>query len=76
MELTEQDIAAIHETHDAVVKLNTLIVGNGTPGLCDRVKSLEADHAQTKGRLYTLIGVLVGSGAISGSVIGIQSLLK
>ncbi len=82
-EITKRHLDLIEETHDTVIELKSLVMGNGAPGLCKSVESLKKDveivktnHNNLKTKVFTLIGILVGSGVISGSVIGIDKILK
>ena len=64
----------IQETHDTVIKLNTVLLGsNGRSGLVDEVKAIAVSHYSLKRNFWTLIGVLVGSGIIGS---GIYTLLN
>lgn len=74
---TQSDM--IKETHDTVIKLNTVLLGtNGDNGLCGDVKRVfkmlelqEKEHNKLKLVVYSFIGLIMGSGVITGGVFGI-----
>lgn len=75
-ELSDRDIDQIHVTHDTVVQLKTILVGvNGNPGLCKQVDDLSSGHSSLKKSFWTLVGILVGGGALGGGVAGVLKLL-
>ncbi len=81
-ELSDEERKAILETHDAVIRLVTLI-GDGDEGLCAEVKkqgealfALNEKHEKLNGHFLLLVGLLGGSGVLGGSVAGIIQLLK
>ncbi len=69
-ELTDNDLKIIHDTHDAVIKITT-VLGDGDEGLCGDVKS----HSQRLNRIEIVIAGLIGSGVLGGGAIGILKLL-
>ncbi len=79
MELDERVIEAIHDTHDTVIQLKTVLLGaNGDDGLVGDVKRtskaiivLNEKHNKLNKTLWTLIGILVGSGVLGGSLWGL-----
>ena len=76
VELTERELQAIQETHDIVIEIKTVLLGkNGDEGLCGDVKYLQKDHARLKQTVGILIGVLAGSGVITGATWGILRVL-
>lgn len=69
-ELTERDLVNISETHDAVIKLVT-IIGDGDEGLCGEVRN----HSKRLSRIEMVIAGIIGSGVLGGGAIGIVKLL-
>ncbi len=68
-ELNDHDISMIHETHEAVTQLRAVILGvNGNPGLIDQVNKICTSHDNLKKTVWTLIGVLSGSGVLGGTL--------
>ena len=58
------------EMYGAVIELKTAICGaNGKGGLIDKVEDLAKGHGKLKKSFWILVGILVGSGAIAGSII-------
>ncbi len=70
IELTEKELDAIHDTHDKVIKIDTLL-GNGEKGLCYEVRC----HNKRIGRIEIVIGGLIASGVITGGGVAIAKLL-
>ncbi len=68
-ELNDRELNIIQETHDTVIELKVVLLGkNGDPGLCKKVEQITEDHYKLKRNFWILVGLLVGSGAIAGSV--------
>jgi len=71
----------LYETHRTVQEVKAVLVGiDGDNGLCgdvrrmtQRLEKLENGHNRLRLTVYILIGVLVGSGIISGAVLGVGS---
>ncbi len=54
--------------------LHTVLLGaNGAEGLVEEVKSIAKGYGKLKRNFWMLVGVLVGSGVIGGSVVGLLS---
>lgn len=54
--------------------LHTVLLGaDGAEGLVEEVKSIAKGYGKLKRNFWMLVGILVGSGAIGGSVVGILS---
>ena len=54
--------------------LHTVLLGaNGAEGLVEEVKSIAKGYGKLKRNFWTLVGILVGSGVIGGSVAGLLS---
>ena len=65
-ELTSEDIVALRETHDKVIRIETLL-GNDHTGLCYEVRC----HNKRIGRLELVIVGIFSSGALGGGVLGL-----
>ena len=68
MEKTQKQI--IQETHDTVIRLETKL-----PFICKEIRhtqegvdNLSTAHGKLKRTVYTLIGILIGSGVIGGGI--------
>ena len=69
--------------HDAIIEIHTVLLGaNGDDGLVGEVKRCAVaiqeevkELSKVKKVVYTLVGILVGSGAITGGAIGIDKLV-
>ena len=70
-ELSKEDIIALRETHDKVIKIETLL-GNGNEGLCYDVKCTK----QRVSRLELIIVGLISSGALGGGILGLVKWLS
>lgn len=84
VEFTERHEKLLEETNDAVIEIKTALKGfNGQGGLINEVKgiltrqdNLEVDHNKLKGNYKTLVGILIGSGILTGgAVAGLTKLL-
>ncbi len=54
--------------------LHTVLLGaNGAEGLVEEVKSIAKGYGKLKRNFWMLVGILVGSGVIGGSVAGLLS---
>ncbi len=54
--------------------LHTVRLGaNGAEGFVEEVKSIAKGYGKLKRNFWTLVGILVGSGVIGGSVAGLLS---
>ena len=81
-ELSDDDIGTIRATHDAVIRLESLI-GNGDKGLCadirrnslaiaglaERHNNLADKHFKLSRNFWMLVAFLVGAGILGGSII-------
>ena len=71
-ELTEKELEQIHETHDIVIKIKTVLLGaNADKGLVGEVKH----NSKRLGRIEIVLAILLGSGIVSGSIVGVIRLL-
>jgi len=69
--------------HEAIIEIHTVLLGaNGDDGLVGDVKRCavaikeeSCELSKLKKIVYTLVGVLVGSGVITGGAIGIDKLV-
>lgn len=69
LEEIRKDIAAVDKK---VTALHTTLLGqDGDKGMCGDLEKLQASHSTVKRMVYTLIGLLVGAGIISGSYFGL-----
>lgn len=69
----------VKETHDTVIKIETVLMGvpdSAEKGLCGQVAELSESHAQLKRLVYTVIGVLIGSGILGGATAAIIEVMK
>jgi len=64
MELTEQDLEMIRETHDKVIRIDTLL-GNGEKGLCYDVRRHQKAISQLTIQFWLLVGLLIGTGILA-----------
>lgn len=69
-EITEREITAIHDTHDKVIKIET-ILGNGDKGLSHEVR----EHAKKIRIIEITLASLFGSGILGGGIFGVVKLL-
>ena len=54
--------------------LHTVLLGaNGAEGLVEEVRSIAKGYGKLKRNFWTLVGILIGSGIIGGSVAGLMS---
>ena len=54
--------------------LHTVLLGaNGAEGLVEEVRSIAKGYGKLKRNFWTLVGILIGSGIIGGSVFGLMS---
>ena len=71
-EFTGKHEATLQETHDTVIKLAAVILDtNGNPGLASKVETVCQSHYKLKRQFAILVGFLIGSGVISGTVVGV-----
>ena len=82
MDLTKEDITAMRETHDIVIRLGTLI-GNGDSGMSSDIREhtkaitdLYNRHNKLRGRFLLLVGVLGGSGILTGGTLALLEAIK
>jgi len=74
MPLTKDERKKLDETHDTVNKLKTTLVGmNGDEGLVGDFKKVAESHYKLRRNFYLLLGVLIGSGILTGSIIAALS---
>jgi len=67
-EKTDREL--LEETHETVIILKTVVLGaNGDKGLHGTVQEQGRELFSLKKAFWTLIGILVGSGVLAGSVI-------
>jgi len=67
-EFTERHETMLQETHDAAIKIKTVLLGeNGVKGLCGEHEELKHDYYDFKRRCILVFGVLIGAGVLGGS---------
>ena len=72
MALNQDEKRKLDESHDAIIQVKTVLLGvNGDDGLCGDVKRVVESHSKLKRNFYSLIGFLVGSGVLGGSLWGV-----
>ena len=71
-ELTTEDIKAIRETHDTVIKVKTILDDGSGGGLCNDVR----DHQRRIGRLELIFAYVLGTGILGGGLFGLIKLLS
>jgi len=69
-ELTDHDIKAIHETHDKVIRIDT-ILGNSGKGLIHDV----SNNKKKIERIQLILVSIVSSGALGGGILGLVKML-
>jgi hypothetical protein len=75
--LTKDDLNAIHETHDTIIELKTVLLGtNGDAGLCGDVKKQGEKLERTHTTLWILIGILAGSGVLTAGIYAIFQMVQ
>ena len=65
VEITEREITALHDTHDKVIRIDTIL-----EDMCKEV----AGHQTKIRRIEIVLGALLGSGALGGIGVGINKL--
>jgi hypothetical protein len=86
-EFSEREKQTLLESAESQRQIHTYLMGlNGQPGFCERVESRFAraednlnnyigKYHKLDRKVQWLIGILIGSGVISGSVVGITKLI-
>lgn len=77
IDFTEHHLKLLEITNDAVIEIRTALKGmDGQGGLikmvtdvCADHKTLKDDHERLKGNYKALVGILVGSGILSGAAV-------
>ena len=70
-EFTERHEQMLQETHNAVIKISTVLLGaNGNPGLANKVDEVCQSHFKLRRDFWLLVGILIGTGTIAGTIIG------
>ena len=69
-EFTERHEKILQETHDATLKIQTVLLGSdgSDDGLVGDVKRLSESHSRLKRHFWMLIAFLVGSGILASSI--------
>ena len=70
-QFTENDRVKLDETHDHVIRLSTVLLGvEGTKngGLVRDVNFMKVDVSKLKKYFWLLVGLLLGSGVLGGSL--------
>ena len=76
VEFTERHEKLLEETNKTVIAIKTALVGiNGEGGLIERVdtlnnnhNSLEEKHNKLEKRVWLIVGILAGSGALGSGI--------
>lgn len=72
--LNKEEKQMLQEARDTSLELKVVLLGKGSDtGLVGRIDALANGHSKLKRIVYTLIGILVGSGIIGGSIAGLLS---
>ena len=72
MEFTEKHEKMLQETHDTVTQIRAVLLDtNGNEGLASKVNKLCSSQYNLKRTVYILIAFLIGSGVITGTVLGV-----
>ena len=63
----------ILETHDAVIRLETVLpyMAEDIKDNKENIENLSHSHGRLKKNFWLLVGLLVGSGVITGGVMGV-----
>lgn len=70
--LTKDEHQKLDETHDTVIELRTVLLGaDGNEGLCAKVEKVAKSHYKLKSYFWILVAFLVGTGIITGGIIGL-----
>ena len=73
MAYTKEDKEKLNETHEAVIKLKTVLLGaNGDKGIVGQVN----ENTKKVNRNTIILAALLGSGVLTGGGIGIAQLLS
>lgn len=70
-ELTKREIDAIHETHDKVIELVSIIGNGDNKGLCYETRSLRRRIT----RLEIVLAAIIGSGTLGGGIAFLTGLI-
>jgi len=70
MALTRDEREKLNNTHDAVIRIET-VLGNGDKGICHDVSSLK----KKVWRVEIIIALVIGSGILGGGAWGLRELL-
>ena len=81
MALTKEEKEILKEIRDSQndikqeqTVIHTVLLGaDGAEGLVEEVKSIAKGYGKLKRNFWMLVGILVGSGVIGGSVVGLLS---
>ena len=69
MPLTSEERQKLDETHDSMIRIETVLLGsNGDNGLVGDVKRLAVSHFRLKKNFWVLTSFLAGSGVLGGSI--------
>jgi hypothetical protein len=72
--IDEERDKQIGETHDAVIAIKTVLLGvpdSDDKGLVGQVNDVCESHSKLKTVVFWLIGILIGSGIIAGTAVGV-----
>lgn len=71
MELRPEDLKKIDETHDAVIQIKGLLIGEDGSGLCARVDR----HESRIHKVELILAFAAGGGGVTGGVLWVMKLL-
>ncbi|KKL18419.1 hypothetical protein LCGC14_2475730 [marine sediment metagenome] len=71
------DGTLLQETHDGMLVIKTVLLGeNGDTGLVGELKEVKESHYKLRQRFYTFVGIIAGSGILTGAGFGIAELVQ
>ncbi len=71
MALTKDEREKLDRTHDTVIEIKTVLLGTDSDnGMVGDLKRLAKSHYKLRTNFWLLIGILVGSGILGGSLWG------
>ena len=75
--MNAEDRKLAQSTHDTVTQLKTVLLGvNGDTGLIGEFKEVKESHYKLRQRFYIFVGIIAGSGILTGAGIGIAELVQ
>ena len=69
MALNREERQRLDETHDSIIRIETVLLGTGGDnGLVGDVKRLAISHFKLKKNFWVLVSFLAGSGVLGGGI--------